>query len=102
MAEDDAAKAEPSPVRTTTIKIATLNIRSLQNKFLAVASLLQNADPDIMVLTETKLKTETQVNFPGYNAFRTLPDTKGGVVILIRQNINSRLHNIYGSSQLSV
>jgi len=50
------------------LKICTLNIRSLNNKVLALTAILSEHSPDIIVITETHLAGEAP-KIVGYQSF---------------------------------
>lgn len=71
--------------------VASININSLQNKFVEVKEWLEGNLVDILTIQETKIDRtfpNTQFNISGYNLFRR--DRKkggGGIIVYVRDNI---------------
>lgn len=89
------------------LNIISFNARSLCNKYAHLHSLIAEEDPDVVAVTETFLDIsidEAEFTPPGYKAFRkdrniswykagTYTDTnRGGVLLLIKEELNPVLH----------
>ena len=74
--------------------VASININSLQNKFVEVKEWLEGNLVDILTIQETKIDRtfpNSQFNISGYNLFRR--DRKkggGGIIVYVRDNIYRR------------
>jgi len=92
---NQATPQNPTKHKNRNLKVQTLNIRGLNRNSAEAALLLRQEHPDIMVLTETKLKPKQTRAAIGrlychndYEAFHTANSTgTGGVTILIHKRI---------------
>ena len=77
--------------RGDSLKVMYTNIDGLISSRLELIDYLMEKKPDIVCLTETKLREEIQVNFKeqGYNVWRRDRKGKagGGVLVMVRENI---------------
>ena len=86
---------------SNTLKVGTLNIRSLQNKLLPVHGLLFENDYDILILTETRLNCEPP-QFQGYKVLTCQPTIQGGVLIKAKSYLTMKPLNTYSNSSVSI
>ena len=83
------------------LKVITGNVRGIRNKFDELQLLVSEKDPDILVLTETWLSSNTldaEISISGYDLFRAdrfLSRISGGVIIYCRSSLQAvLLHSI--------
>lgn len=73
------------------LKIINLNINSIisKHKRIQLSELLKISKPDIVLLTETKIKPAHKITFTDYEFIRNdrLTDSGGGTAIIIKSNI---------------
>ena len=75
------------------LKVANWNANSILKKNLDVTNFLQKHNIDIMLVTETFLKTPIKFSIPSYTIYRIdrTEGQKGGVAIFIKNSIKHRL-----------
>ena len=65
------------------------NIRGMKGKINSLTEILHEHDPQLFILTETQLKSNTGINIKGYTLFSRIRvnGTGGGVAILVRNDM---------------
>lgn len=76
------------------LKCFELNVNSLVSKSKQhdeLISFINQHNPDVMLLVETKLKNNKKSSIPNFNIFRNdrVSDAGGGTAILIRNNFDA-------------
>jgi exonuclease III len=80
---------------TTNLTVWYTNATSLNNKIDELRLLVNIHKPDVVCVTETWFKLESDVNINSYNIFRLdRPTHGGGVCIYVRNNITSNESNL--------
>lgn len=76
-------------------KIITLNIRSLITKKAEIEILLQDHQPTICVLADTRLKEKERFFIPGYECYRQdgCNPRAGGVLILVKRDVPYKMYH---------
>ena len=89
------------------MKALSLNARDLTNKYGHLANLIHDKDPDILAITETFLDdqiSDSEFQPQGYAVFRKdrninfycegtyVDNNRGGVLLLIKEELNPTLH----------
>lgn len=77
------------------LKIAYWNANSVQNKHLEIVDFVNKYTIDILLISETYLKSHLNFYIPNYKVYRLdrFAGTKGGVAIIIKANIKHKLMN---------
>lgn len=76
------------------LTIVHINIRHLYNNRTELQQLIEEKDPDIICLNETKLATKDKFSIQNYTIFRAdLNRISGGVAILCKVSLPVKLHN---------
>lgn len=82
----------------SSLKIASLNINSLisNQKRNEILNFSEDHNPDLMLISETKLKQQHKISFKEYNIIRNdrTFNTGGGTAILVKKSINFETINI--------
>nr|XP_014272872.1 uncharacterized protein LOC106678687 [Halyomorpha halys] len=73
--------------------IINYNITGLMKRKLELETLLASRRPSIVALTDTRLSNYTQTYFRGYTTYRLDSPIHGGVALLVRHDVPSRLIN---------
>lgn len=79
-------------LKITELKIIALNVNSIirNKRKINLKLFIEKKNPDILLLSETKLNAQHKIQFIGYNTIRTdRPNSKqgGGTAIIIKNNI---------------
>ena len=69
------------------------NVRGMKSKIVSITEILNEKNPQIFLITETLLPSNTGINIKGFTFFgrRRLTKTGGGVGILVRNDIRSNV-----------
>lgn len=78
-------------IKIDNLKVITLNINSIYSikKRAELKQFLNENNPHILLLSETKINSSIKIYFKGYNCIRTDRENNrgGGTAILIKRNI---------------
>ena len=88
-----------------TLRITYTNIDGILSSVLEVKDYLREKSPDVLCLTETKLREEIQLSFreEGYNLWRRDRQGKGGGGILVLVKENVKVEDVkYGDGMVEV
>ena len=79
------------------------NARGLQSKRCSLKDIMEERQPEIILLTETQLKSNTGVRFEGYTFFgKNRDDNGGGVGIFVRNDIKGQCSPYYSDKELEI
>ena len=85
-------------------QIIYANVRGLKSKLSSLAAILSEKQPQLCLMTETQLRSNTGVNIPGYTFFGRKRENKngGGVGILVRNDIRQHTAAHYSDHDLEI
>ena len=80
------------------------NIRGLKSKITSLTAILHEKNPQLFLVTETQLRSNTGINIPGYTFFGRKREKKngGGVGILVRNDIRQQTAVHYPDHDLEI
>ena len=89
---------------TKTWQLMYANARGLQSKRCSLQDIMEERQPEVILLTETQLKSNTGVRFEGYTFFGKNRDDNngGGVGILVRNDIKGQCSPYYSDKDLEI
>ena len=62
--------------------VISANANSLKNKLLSLKFILEQLEPHIIVIQETKIRRKSQINLQGYRCFPTVRGDSGGGILI--------------------
>ena len=80
------------------------NVRGMKSKLVSLTAILNEKQPQLCLMTETQLRSNTGVNIPGYTFFGRKRENKngGGVGILVRNDIRQHTAAHYPDQNLEI
>ena len=80
------------------------NIRGMKGKLTSLTALLEENKPNLFLITETQLRSNTGMNIPGYEFYGRKREGGfgGGVGILVRSDIRQYTFTHYSNRNLEI
>ncbi|CDW86497.1 UNKNOWN [Stylonychia lemnae] len=84
------------------MKFMFFKAEAIQGKILTIYEMLESQQPDILIITDTQYSQNQDIQFFGYQFFKTMSSKMSGVIILVKYQLKAHLVEMYNDSQLTV